>query len=64
MPTPCCPKCCNTTFEIGGIQILHARYAHHAIVCSACGCVVGLEERLSLTYMLSKIAEKLGVRFD
>ncbi len=63
MTTPKCPKCERTTFEIGAVQIHNARYPHNAIVCASCGCVVGVEENLSITYMLGKIAEKLGVRF-
>jgi Fe2+ or Zn2+ uptake regulation protein len=52
------------SFEIGPIKIKNARFAHNAIVCAMCGCVVGIEEHLSMMYMLSKIAEKLGVDFN
>jgi len=62
--TPCCPKCANTTFEIKEIVIRDARFRHHAVICAMCGAVVGVEEYLSLTYMLCKIGEKLGIRFD
>ena len=63
MITPTCPKCGNTSFEIGEIKIKDATYRHNAIVCVMCGCVVGIEEHFSITYMLGKIAEKLGVQF-
>lgn len=63
MMTPSCPRCKNTSFEIGAIEIRGARYKHNAIVCVMCGCVVGLEEHFSVTSMLCKIAEKLGVTF-
>jgi len=64
MMTPRCPKCESMSFEIGPIKIKNARFAHNAIVCAMCGCVVGIEEHLSMMYMLSKIAEKLGVDFN
>jgi len=63
MPTPCCPKCGSTSFEMGEVKVSNANYRHNAIACASCGCVVGIEEAMSLMYMLSKIAEKLGVRF-
>lgn len=63
MRKPTCPKCAGTSFEIGEIEIRNAAYVHNAIVCSACGCVVGLEEQRSVSYMLGKLAERLGVSF-
>jgi transcription initiation factor TFIIIB Brf1 subunit/transcription initiation factor TFIIB len=64
MPTPTCPKCSSTSFEMVNLPVKNANYAHLAIVCHLCGCVVGTEEKMSVTYMLHKIAEKLGVRFE
>lgn len=62
MPTPMCPRCKNTSFEIGPVDVRNARVKHNAIVCSICGAVVGMEEYMSVSYMLYKIAEKLGVQ--
>ena len=41
-----------------------ANFRHNAIICAMCGAIVSTEEHFSLTYMLGKIGEKLGVRFD
>jgi len=62
--TPTCPKCANTTFEIKEVAVRGANFRHNAIICAMCGAVIGTEEYFSLTYMLGKIGEKLGVRFD
>ncbi len=61
MTTPSCPRCGNTSFEIGEMKIEKANYPHNAIVCRKCGCIVGIEEHLSVLYILRKIAEKLDV---
>ncbi|MFC1461125.1 hypothetical protein ACFLQR_01235 [Verrucomicrobiota bacterium] len=64
MAIPQCPKCQNSTFQMNPLGIAGANFKHSAIVCSSCGCIVGTEELMSVMYMLSKIAKKLGVRFD
>lgn len=64
MATPTCPKCGGTRMEIQEIAVQHANYRHNCINCQSCGAIVAVEERLSMTYMLGKLAEKLGVRFD
>lgn len=64
MTTPRCPKCNNSSFEIGEIKIQNANYRHNAIVCTSCGCIVGMEEWLSIMHMLDKIGKQLGVSFS
>ena len=59
MTTPACPRCGNTSFEMGEIKIKNAAYRHNAIVCASCGCIVGLEEINSIMKMLSDIGDKL-----
>lgn len=63
MPSPSCPKCGNTSFEMTEIRIEKANWRHTAIICSHCGAVVGTEELMSIMHMLDKIGKKLGVSF-
>jgi len=63
MTTPRCPKCNNSSFEMGEIAIKNAAFKHNAIVCSSCGCIVGMEEIKSLMFMLGEICKKLDISY-
>lgn len=41
--TPCCPRCGGQNFGIKEIAVQNANFRHYAILCTACGCVVGTE---------------------
>ncbi|VVE06121.1 hypothetical protein PSP20601_02402 [Pandoraea sputorum] len=61
MPTPCCPKCDNTTFETHTISPTGSRYKVNAINCRSCGAVVGVIDYYNTAALLEKIAKKLGI---
>ena len=63
MPSPCCPKCGNTSFQMEELKVRDSNFPPSAIVCVMCGCVVGIQERINVTHMLRKIAEKVGAQF-
>lgn len=41
--TPCCPRCGGFHFGIKEMEVQNANFRHYAILCTACGCVVGTE---------------------
>ena len=61
MATPSCPKCGSTSFEIKAFEIRDAQFAHNAICCATCGCIVSTEEHYSAMYMLQQIMKKFGI---
>lgn len=40
---PICPRCGKGQFGIKEFNVQNANYRHFAILCTACGCVVGTE---------------------
>ena len=40
---PICPRCGKSNFGIKEFNVQDARFRHFAILCTACGCVVGTE---------------------
>lgn len=40
---PICPRCGKGQFGIKEFAVQGANYRHFAIICTACGCVVGTE---------------------
>jgi predicted nucleic-acid-binding Zn-ribbon protein len=63
MATSSCPKCENTSFEVKEAQHIEGTiYNFIFFQCASCGAVVGVTEKLYLASLLSKIADKLGLK--
>lgn len=58
--TPICPRCGMSRFGIKELEVQNANWVHYAIICMACGCIVGTES-VQDTSILNKIADRLGV---
>jgi hypothetical protein len=64
MATPKCPCCSHTSFELVEIKIATASYRTHAVCCSSCGAVVGVQEFFNIGALIHKLADKLHVRLE
>lgn len=64
MTKPSCPKCGNDSFERIELKVKKSSERHSAVVCSSCGAIAGIVPAYNVPYILGKIAEALGVRFD
>lgn len=63
MTQPKCPNCPSTSFTATQKDgVINANYQVVFIHCSVCGCVVSVQEPLSITNALVRIGEKLGLR--
>lgn len=64
MATPRCPKpdCGSSTFALTqSDKIKGARFIMTLIHCNSCGAVVGVTEHTSVTFLLRKVMEHLGI---
>lgn len=57
--TPICPRCGKSQFGIREIDVQNANFRHYAVMCTACGCVVGTE-----SVELINRFDKLELRMD
>ena len=62
MALPTCPKCDNRVFELNAFTPLRSNYKLYAVNCTQCGAVVGVQEYFNSGALLTKLAEKLGVK--
>ena len=56
--TPICPRCGKSQFGIREIDVQNANFRHYAVMCTACGCVVGTES-MELIDRLNKLAQSM-----
>lgn len=59
-----CPResCDNSTFELKELKVRGSNFRMYAIQCAICGSVVSTAEYFNVGVIVSKIAEKLGVK--
>ena len=58
---PSCPKCDNHTFRMAEIEPLGSNFKLNAVVCAACGTIVGVLEYYNNGQLIHDLAKKLGV---
>ena len=64
MATPKCPKCDGARFEMQSLPVKKARFNLNAVNCASCGCVVAVHEDVNVSFLLHRLAEKLGVKLE
>lgn len=59
-----CPResCNKSNFEVKELTVRDSPYRLVAIQCASCGSVVSVNEFLNIGSIISKIAEKIGVK--
>ncbi len=59
-----CPKesCGNGTFEVKELKVQKSAFRLMAIQCASCGTVVSVTEYDNIGALISKIADKLGIK--
>lgn len=57
--TPICPRCGKAQFGIREIEVQGANFRHYAVLCTACGCVVGTES-LELIDRFNRLEERMN----
>ncbi len=63
MTTPKCPKCNSTSFQsTTKDNVINSTNMVTFVHCATCGCVIGVQEPMSLTNALIKLADRFGVK--
>lgn len=58
---PNCPRCKGNFFAMSELKLTGSAFRMMAIHCSACGCIVGMQEYLNAGALIHKLAKALRV---